>query len=380
MPRNEREGAADLTHVIAVARSIGTHINGFKIVIEKSTVPVGTGDLLARTISETMAVHGLSHDFEVCSNPEFLKEGSAIADFADAPRIVVGAGSDRVRQAMRDCYQPYLRDRDRLVFMDVRAAELTKYAANAMLATKISFINEVANLAERLGVDVEQVRTGIASDPRIGPHFIQPGAGYGGSCFPKDVRALVRAGRDAGYEPQLLAAVNDVNIRQQNTLFDKLHDAFAGDLAGRTFAVWGLAFKPNTDDMREAPSRRLLEALWEHGALVRAYDPEAMREVRRLYGYRADLELCESPESALECADALIVCTEWPCFAAADPSKLAEALAFPIVVDGRNMFDPAMMQQHKLLYYAAGRGSSVADSSQLKALTAAPAAHILAAE
>ena len=353
------EGGADLRQVVSVARSIGDHINADKIVIDKSTVPVGTADLVTRTIQAAMADRGVEFNVDVCSNPEFLKEGSAIEDFAHPARIIVGTNAPRVRQAMRECYAPYLQDKDRLMFMDVRSAELTKYAANAMLATKISFINEIANLAERLGADIEQVRRGIGSDPRIGPDFIRPGAGYGGSCFPKDVRALTLAGRELGYQAQLLQAVEDVNRRQHDVLFDKLSAAFAGDLAGRTLAVWGLAFKPNTDDMRDAPSRHLLEALWRAGASVQAYDPEAMHEARRLYGHRPDLVLCESPELATTGADALIVCTEWPCFAAADLGLLAAELAFPIVVDGRNMFDPAKMRRHGLLYFSIGRGDSL---------------------
>ncbi|MFP5441002.1 MAG: UDP-glucose dehydrogenase family protein, partial [Gammaproteobacteria bacterium] len=272
----DEDGGADLQYVLQVADTIGTHLDGYKVVIDKSTVPVGTAEKVGAAVAAALARRGVQHAFDVCANPEFLKEGSALEDFTKAARIIVGTGSERVRKLMRECYAPYNRNHDKLMFMDVRAAELTKYAANAMLATKISFMNELAQIAERLGVDIEQVREGIGSDPRIGYHFIYPGCGYGGSCFPKDVKALSRIARDAGYEAELIDAVEHVNNRQKGVLFAKLSRALDGQLRGRTIAVWGLSFKPNTDDMREAPSRELLAALWAAGAKVRAYDPEAM--------------------------------------------------------------------------------------------------------
>jgi len=295
----------------------------------------------------------------VCSNPEFLKEGAAIEDFTKGARIVVGTDSEDVRTRMRECYAPYSRNHDKLIFMDVRSAELTKYAANAMLATKISFMNEMAQLAERLGADIEQVRLGIGSDPRIGFHFIYPGCGYGGSCFPKDVQALARTAQQIGYEAELLNAVEAVNDRQKTVLFNKLHAAFDGQLAGKTIALWGLAFKPNTDDMREAPSRELMEALWANGAKVQAFDPEAMKETARIYGERDDLRLLGSREEALQGADALVICTEWKQFRTVDFSWLKAQLNSPVVVDGRNLFDPQAVKAAGLMYYAIGRADSL---------------------
>ncbi|GED22934.1 UDP-glucose dehydrogenase family protein [Halomonas halmophila] len=355
----DEDGSADLQYVLSVARTIGQHMNDFKVVIDKSTVPVGTADRVRHTIGEVLEQRGASLEFEVCSNPEFLKEGAAIEDFSHGARIVVGTDSERVRELMRDCYGPYIRLQEKLMFMDVRAAELTKYAANAMLATKISFMNEIANLAERLGADVEQVRRGIGSDPRIGYHFIYPGCGYGGSCFPKDVRALTRTAGDVDYQAELLSAVEGVNQRQKQTLFDKLERAFDGDLAGRTIAVWGLSFKPNTDDMRDAPSRLLMESLWRVGARVRAFDPEAMDECRRIYGQRDDLTLAETREAAVEGADALVICTEWKVFRMVDFDWLKDQLGMPVVVDGRNLYNPETVRRAGLMYYAVGRGDSL---------------------
>ncbi|MCW4152876.1 UDP-glucose/GDP-mannose dehydrogenase family protein [Halomonas sp. 18H] len=355
----DEDGSADLQYVLSVARTIGEHMNDFKVVIDKSTVPVGTADRVRHTIKEVLEQRGASLEFEVCSNPEFLKEGAAIEDFSHGARIVVGTESERVRELMRDCYGPYIRLQEKLMFMDVRAAELTKYAANAMLATKISFMNEIANLAERLGADVEQVRRGIGSDPRIGYHFIYPGCGYGGSCFPKDVRALTRTAGDVDYQAELLSAVEGVNQRQKQTLFDKLERAFDGDLAGRTIAVWGLSFKPNTDDMRDAPSRLLMESLWRVGARVRAFDPEAMDECRRIYGQRDDLSLAETREAAVEGADALVICTEWKVFRMVDFDWLKDQLGMPVVVDGRNLYNPETVRRAGLMYYAVGRGDSL---------------------
>ncbi|KPM80843.1 MULTISPECIES: UDP-glucose dehydrogenase family protein [Cobetia] len=355
----DEDGSADLKYVLAVAGTIGEHMNDYKVIIDKSTVPVGTADRVTARVAEVLAERGERVDFDVCSNPEFLKEGAALEDFTRGARIVVGTDSEKVRERMRECYAPYNRNHEKLMFMDVRAAELTKYAANAMLATKISFMNEISNLAERLGADIEEVRRGIGSDPRIGYHFIYPGCGYGGSCFPKDVQALARTASQVGYDAELLTAVESVNKRQKVTLFDKLSRAFDGDLKGKTIAVWGLAFKPNTDDMRDAPSRTLMEALWAAGATVQAYDPEAMKECRRIYGERDDLVLVADRQQAVKSADALVVCTEWKEFRTLDGEWLKAQLGFPVVVDGRNLFEPAAMKAAGLMYYAVGRGDSM---------------------
>ena len=356
----DEDGSADLTYVLAVAESIGRHMTDYKVVIDKSTVPVGTADRVRETVARALEARGETLDFDVCANPEFLKEGSAIEDFAHGARIVVGTDAEQVKALMRECYGPYIRLHDKLMFMDVRAAELTKYAANAMLATKISFMNEIANLAERLGADVEQVRRGIGSDPRIGYQFIYPGCGYGGSCFPKDVQALARSAGDVDYEAELLNAVESVNRRQKQTLYTKLAQAFDGDLAGKTIALWGLAFKPNTDDMRDAPSRTLMESLWAAGASVQAYDPEAMKECRRLYGERDDLLLAGDRIQAVKGADALVICTEWKEFRTIDFSWLKQQLAMPVIIDGRNLFEPEAVKAAGMLYYAVGRGDSLA--------------------
>ncbi|MFD2313246.1 UDP-glucose dehydrogenase family protein [Halomonas organivorans] len=359
----DEDGSADLQYVLAVAETIGRHMTEEKVVVDKSTVPVGTADRVRETVAAALAERGESLAFEVCSNPEFLKEGAAIEDFTHGARIIVGTESERVKTLMRECYAPYIRLHDKLMFMDVRAAELTKYAANAMLATKISFMNEIANLAERLGADVEQVRRGIGSDPRIGYHFIYPGCGYGGSCFPKDVQALARTAGEVDYAAELLGAVEAVNRRQKQTLFAKLSKAFDGDLRGRTIAVWGLAFKPNTDDMRDAPSRTLMESLWAAGARVQAYDPEAMDECRRLYGERDDLTLVGDRTEAVEGADALVICTEWKAFRSVDFAWLKSRLTLPVIVDGRNLFEPEAVKAAGMLYYAVGRGDSIGVTS-----------------
>ncbi|HEY9280782.1 MAG TPA: UDP-glucose/GDP-mannose dehydrogenase family protein [Eoetvoesiella sp.] len=355
----DEDGSADLKYVLAVATTIARHMTDHKIVVDKSTVPVGTADKVKATIAGVLAERGVNLTFDVCSNPEFLKEGAAIEDFTKGARIVVGTDSPHVQARMHECYAPYSRNHDKLIFMDVRSAELTKYAANAMLATKISFMNEVSHLAERLGADIEQVRLGIGSDPRIGFHFIYPGCGYGGSCFPKDVQALAQTARQIGFDAELLKAVEAVNNRQKQVLFDKLNNAFDGDLAGKTIAVWGLAFKPNTDDMREAPSRTLMESLWNAGASVRAFDPEAQKETHRIYGARPDLTLVDSRDSALEGADALVICTEWKQFRTVDFNWLKAQLKSPVVVDGRNLFDPKSVKAAGLMYYAIGRADSV---------------------
>jgi UDPglucose 6-dehydrogenase len=355
----DEDGSADLKYVLAVATTIATHMVGYKVIVDKSTVPVGTADKVKSTVSQVLQQRGMSLPFDVCSNPEFLKEGAAIEDFTKGARIVIGTDSEAVRVRIRECYAPYSRNHDKLIFMDVRSAELTKYAANAMLATKISFMNEMAQLAERLGADIEQVRLGIGSDPRIGFHFIYPGCGYGGSCFPKDVQALARTAQQIGYEAELLNAVEAVNDRQKTVLFSKLNAAFDGQLKGKTIALWGLAFKPNTDDMREAPSRELMESLWAAGARVQAFDPEAMKETARIYGQRADLRLVGSREEALAGADALVICTEWKQFRTVDFAWLKGQLTSPVVVDGRNLFDPQAVKAAGLMYYAIGRADSL---------------------
>lgn len=355
----DEDGSADLQYVLAVARTIGRHITGPTVVVNKSTVPVGTADKVRAAVAEELAARGLTFDFDVVSNPEFLKEGDAVADCMRPDRIVVGFSRPQSVSVIRRLYAPFNRNHDRMVEMDVRSAELTKYAANAMLATKISFMNEIANIAERVGADVEQVRKGIGSDPRIGWHFIYPGAGYGGSCFPKDVQALARTAQQYGHDPKLLNAVEAVNDAQKGHLFELIQRHYGGAVAGKTFAVWGLAFKPNTDDMREASSRRLLAQLWEAGATVRAYDPEAIEEARRIFGHRDDLQFCESAFDALQGADALVVVTEWKQFRSPDFARIGQALADDVVFDGRNLYDPAEIESAGLAYYAIGRGRSL---------------------
>jgi UDPglucose 6-dehydrogenase len=354
----EEDGSADLSHVLEVAESIGRHMNEFRIVVDKSTVPVGTADRVRERIEGTLAGRGASVEFDVVSNPEFLKEGAAVSDFMKPDRIVVGTDNPRTAELLKSLYEPFTRNHDRMIVMDVRSAELSKYAANAMLATKISFMNEMANLAERMGADIEKVRVGIGSDPRIGYSFIYPGAGYGGSCFPKDVKALVHSAREQGFEARLLAAVEAVNERQKDVLFDKISAYFAGELEGRTLAVWGLAFKPNTDDMREAPSRNLMESLWAAGARVRAYDPVAMPEARRIYGERQELLLAETAEQALAGADALAILTEWQEFRSPDFEAIRNQLRSPAIFDGRNLYDPALVRSFGLRYFAIGRGET----------------------
>ncbi len=351
----DEDGSADLQYVLAVAETIAEHMTEYRIVVDKSTVPVGTADKVRARIEETLARHGKQVEFDVVSNPEFLKEGAAIEDFMKPDRIVIGTDNPRTTELLRALYAPFNRNRDRLIAMDIRSAELTKYAANAMLATKISFMNELANLAERLGADIEKVRHGIGSDSRIGYAFIYPGCGYGGSCFPKDVQALERTAHEVGYNAELLSAVESVNRRQKRRLFEKIHDHFNGDLAGRTIALWGLAFKPNTDDMREAPSRVLMEALWEAGARVQAHDPVAMDECRRIYGERDDLVLADSPEAAADGADALAVVTEWNLFRSPDFDAIKGKLNNPVIFDGRNIYDPERMRGMGFLYYGIGR-------------------------
>ncbi|BBA32991.1 UDP-glucose 6-dehydrogenase [Methylocaldum marinum] len=356
----DEDGSADLQYVLAVARSIGERMEEYRIVVNKSTVPVGTADKVRQAINTVLNDRQKPCEFDVVSNPEFLKEGAAIEDFMKPDRIVVGADNPRTTELLRALYAPFNRNHDRLVCMDIRSAELTKYAANAMLATKISFMNELANLAECLGADIEQVRVGIGSDPRIGYHFIYPGCGYGGSCFPKDVKALERTARDVGYQAQLLQAVEDVNDRQKLRLFEKVNDYFKGDLKGKTLALWGLAFKPNTDDMREASSRVIIEALWEAGAKVQAFDPVAAHEASRLFGNRSDLALSDSPEATLKGADGLIIVTEWNVFRSPDFDVIKAELSSPVIFDGRNLYDPARMKALGFDYFGIGRGASSA--------------------
>ena len=355
----DEDGSADLKYVLAVAASIGMHLDRPAVVVDKSTVPVGTADKVSAKIAVELAARGADIAFEVVSNPEFLKEGAAVEDCLRPDRIVIGTDSLDALDTMKRLYAPFNRNHERIVAMDVRSAELTKYAANAMLATKISFMNEVANLAERMGADIEKVRVGIGSDPRIGYSFIYPGAGYGGSCFPKDVKALVHSAGEYGFEAKLLKSVEAVNKSQKQLLFRKISSAFNGNLAGRTVAVWGLAFKPNTDDMREAPSRDLIEALWAAGAKVRAYDPVAMNEARRIYGDRADLTLASSAEAALDGADVLAIVTEWQEFRSPDFELIRDRLANPMVFDGRNLYDPALVKSFGLRYYGVGRGERI---------------------
>lgn len=354
----DEDGSADLQYVLAVANSIGEHMEEYRVIIDKSTVPVGTADKVRDKVSEIQKSRGVEVEFDVVSNPEFLKEGAAIDDFMKPDRIVIGTDNPRTTELLRALYAPFNRSHDRLVAMDIRSAELTKYAANAMLATKISFMNELSNLAERLGADIEKVRAGIGSDPRIGYHFIYPGCGYGGSCFPKDVQALERTANEIGYDAQLLSAVEAVNHRQKEVLFAKISKHFDGDLQGKTFALWGLAFKPNTDDMRAAPSRTLMEALWAAGAKVQAFDPEAMDEARRIYGERDDLSLVDSAEAALEEADALVTVTEWNVFRSPDFTFIKEQLNQPVIFDGRNMYDPQQLKTEGIAYYSIGRDTA----------------------
>ncbi|MDV3237831.1 MAG: UDP-glucose/GDP-mannose dehydrogenase family protein [Gammaproteobacteria bacterium] len=351
----DEDGSADLRHVLAVARTIGEHLRDYRIIVNKSTVPVGTADRVRAAVAESLAARGAGVEFDVVSNPEFLKEGAAIDDFMRPDRIVVGTDNPRTTELLRALYAPFNRNHERILAMDVRSAELTKYAANAMLATKISFMNELSRIAEHLGADIEKVRVGIGSDPRIGYHFIYPGAGYGGSCFPKDVRALERTAREVGYEAELLGAVEAVNARQKRVLFEKIQAEFGKDLKGRTFALWGLAFKPNTDDMREASSRVLMEALWAAGARVQAHDPVAMDETRRIYGERPDLRLCTTVGETLQGADALVVVTEWSNFRSPDFEAIRDTLKQPVIFDGRNLYDPALLANLGIRYFAIGR-------------------------
>jgi UDPglucose 6-dehydrogenase len=370
----DEDGSADLRHVLAVADTVASFMDDHRTVVVKSTVPVGTSEKVAAQLERVLARRGRSDLVaDVASNPEFLKEGAAVADCAKPDRIVVGTSSARAETVLREVYAPFNRNHEKIIAMDVRSAELTKYAANCMLATKISFINEMANLADRFGADIEKVRHGIGSDPRIGYQFIYPGVGYGGSCFPKDVRAMIRSAEDVGFDPMLLRSVEARNNHQKHLMVQKITEHFGTDLRGRTFALWGLAFKPNTDDMRDAPARNIMEALWAAGATVRAHDPKAMDECRRIYGARYDLVLCETPEAALQGADALVVVTEWKSYAAPDFVAIKAALGHAIVFDGRNIYDPAVVQRHGLELVGVGRTGRNARSAPPAAVEGTPA-------
>lgn len=355
----DAHGSADLRHVLTVAEDIGSRMHDYRVIVNKSTVPVGTADKVRHTIQKKLIERGLRVEFDVVSNPEFLKEGAAIEDFMKPDRIIVGTDNPRTTELLRILYAPFNRSHDRFVCMDIRSAELTKYAANAMLATKISFMNELANLAERLGADIEKVRVGIGSDPRIGYHFIYPGCGYGGSCFPKDIKALERTSQEVGYDAPLLRAVEEINHRQKKRLFEKMEAYFTDGLSGKVVALWGLAFKPNTDDMREASSVTLMELLWEKSASIRAFDPVALEEAKKIYGDHPNLVYCNSPEEALQGADGLAIVTEWNIFRSPDFDLIKSTLSHPVIFDGRNLYDPAQLKSLGLDYFAIGRGDSV---------------------
>lgn len=351
----DEDGSADLRHVLSAARTIGQYMQEYKLIVTKATVPVGTADKIRAVVKAELDSRGVEIDFSVASNPEFLKEGAAVSDFMRPDRVVLGADDDQAVRLMRTLYMPFNRNHDRLVLMDTRSAELTKYAANAMLATRISFMNELALLAEKMGVDIENVRQGIGSDPRIGYHFLYAGCGFGGSCFPKDVRALQRTANEYGGTLQILRAVELTNDHQKEVLLKKIITKFGNDLSGKNIALWGLAFKPNTDDMREAPSRVLIEGLWARGAIVTAYDPVAMDEARRIFGRDSRLQLVDKPMHALEGADALVIVTEWKIFRAPDFNAIRSKLKTPVIFDGRNMYEPSDVRDAGIEYFAIGR-------------------------
>jgi UDPglucose 6-dehydrogenase len=368
---SDEDGSADLQYVLAAARNIAKHMTEYKVIVDKSTVPVGTADKVKKIIQEelnkrgitTLPLQGAGEGwvegalFAVVSNPEFLKEGAAIDDFNRPDRIVIGADDERAIDYMRKMYAPFQRNHDRLMVMDIKSAELTKYAANAMLATRISFMNEMANLAEKVGADIEYVRKGIGSDQRIGYHFLYSGCGYGGSCFPKDIRALQRTGEEYGMSMKILNAVEKVNHRQKNVLLQKVNARFGSNIKGKHFALWGLAFKPGTDDMRDAPSRVVMEGLWAQGATVTAHDPVAMKETKHIYGERADLNYAETSLDALQDADALIIVTEWKAYKSPDFDVVKSKLKNPIIFDGRNLFDPKDVKALGIEYFGVGRGN-----------------------
>jgi len=351
----DEDGSADLSHVLAAAASIGQHLSRYAVIVNKSTVPVGTGDLVEQAIREALARHGNAVEFSVVSNPEFLKEGAAVEDFQKPDRIILGTDDPRAERVMRELYAPFQRNHDRMLVMSRRSAELTKYAANAMLATRISFMNELANLAECLGGDIEEVRRGIGSDPRIGYSFLYAGTGYGGSCFPKDVKAIRHSARTAGLPLRLLDAVEAVNDEQKLVLVRKALKHFGGSLRGRRFALWGLSFKPDTDDMRDAPARAILEALWAEGATVQAYDPLAMNECRRIYGNRRDLVLTVSPMEAVVGVDALFIATEAKPYRAPNFGDMLASMNAPVIFDGRNLYEPGTLAKLGFEYYGIGR-------------------------
>ena len=353
------DGSADLQYVMSVAEGIAAHMSTRKVVVNKSTVPVGTADKVAECIASGLASRGADIPFEVCSNPEFLKEGSAVADALRPDRIIIGARLEATMTEFRRMYESFNRNHDKMMFMDPRSAELTKYAANAMLATKISFINEIANIAEAVGADVELVRQGMGSDPRIGYQFIYPGAGYGGSCFPKDVQALDYLAKQSGTDAHILPAVHNTNERQKQKLAELVTARLGADLTGLTIAVWGLSFKPNTDDMREAPSRVLIEAIWAAGGQVKAFDPQAMEACEAIYGPRDDMHYCATKEEALDNADCLVICTEWKLFRAPDFEDIKRRLTSPVIIDGRNLYNPEDMEAAEIEYFGIGRGRSV---------------------
>ncbi|MCD6003484.1 UDP-glucose dehydrogenase family protein [Vreelandella alkaliphila] len=354
----DEDGSADLSYVLNVATTIAEHMERDQVIVNKSTVPVGSADKVRVVMEEVLKRRGRSDiSFEVVSNPEFLKEGSAVVDCQKPDRIIIGTSCDATIEVMRELYAPFNRNHDKVIVMDVKSAELTKYAANCMLATKISFMNEMANLAELLGADIEAVRKGIGSDPRIGYHFIYPGVGYGGSCFPKDLQALIHTANSIDFDAKLLKAVEFRNKEQKTTLFQKINQHFNAQLKGKTFAIWGLSFKPNTDDMRDAPSRVLMEALWAAGAKVQAYDPEAMEEAQRIYGSREHLTLCGTKEAALKNSDALIIVTEWQNFRAPDFELIKAQLSEPTIFDGRNLYEPHRMEAKGFNYYSVGRAN-----------------------
>ncbi len=352
----DEDGSADLKYVLAAARNIGRYMNDYKVVVDKSTVPVGTGEKVKSAIAQELASRGVDTQFSVVSNPEFLKEGAAIEDFMRPDRIVIGAEDAHAIDVMRSLYAPFQRNRDKLLVMDIKSAELTKYAANAMLATRISFMNELANLAEVLGADIEHVRHGIGSDPRIGYHFLYPGCGYGGSCFPKDVKAILKIAKDAAQlDLKVLQAVEEANDIQKHVLTQKIKNFFGVDLSGKHFAIWGLAFKPNTDDMREAPSRELIADLLAAGATVSAYDPIAEEEARRIFQDESRITFAKSPNQALEKADALVIVTEWKEFRSPDFEQIRQSLTTPVIFDGRNLYEPKLVREAGLQYFSIGR-------------------------
>ena len=349
------DGSADLQYVIAAARSIATHMDGPRVIVDKSTVPVGTADKVRDAVAATLAKRGAKHAFSMVSNPEFLKEGAAVEDFMRPDRIVIGAEDPDAISTMRELYGPFQRNHERLQVMDIRSAELTKYAANAMLATRISFMNELALLAEKLGADIEHVRVGIGSDPRIGFHFLYPGVGYGGSCFPKDVAALLRTAADHGLDLRVVRAVEEANERQKGVLVDKVVRRFGSDLSGKRFAIWGLAFKPNTDDLREAPSRIVIKGLLAHGATVVAHDPAAMDEAKEVFANDPGVAFAPTAADAAKGADALVIVTEWKAYRSPDFAGLKRALKNPVIFDGRNLYEPAQVRAHGIEYFPIGR-------------------------